>query len=440
MLLEQLLTKVAVIGAAGKMGRGIALLLLQQMASLAAKTASNNYRLYLIDTNEIALFELKHYFQSELTRYAEKKINQLRRLYVDHPDLVSNSEIITAFVNNALQIIQLSTALIDSQHASLIFEAIAEDLSIKVAVLKACREVNRSDSYYFSNTSAIPIGILSHQAGLNDRLVGLHFYNPPAIQKLVEVVFLEDSASTIRQLTQELATLLEKKVVFSNDIPGFIGNGYLIREVITAFQMAKKLAKNKNIPLEQAIYLVNVVTQKLLIRPMGIFQLIDYVGIDICKNISNIMRTYLRDDQLHDELLEKMCEANRLGGQDQDGSQKDGFFHYQHHEINKVFSLQTNSYQPVLSATDVEAMLGGLPSEIPQWKMGKHQLQPYFKSLLQLDSLGAVAAKDFLFNLEQIGNTLLEQNVVEDIDSFDTVLKEGFHHLYGVAEIKSWIK
>src|ERR1700733_10286349 len=106
MQLDQALTKVAVIGAAGKMGEGISLLLFQEMARSEAEkygaVGTGKYRLYLIDTKEETLVGLRHYLRLQLTKYAEKNINQVRKYYKENQALISNEEIIQAFVEGAM--------------------------------------------------------------------------------------------------------------------------------------------------------------------------------------------------------------------------------------------------------------------------------------------------------------------------------------------------
>ena len=100
-----------------------------------------------------------------------------------------------------------------------------------------------------------------------------------------------------------------------------------MRDALYGISEAEKLAKISS--LAEAIYIINKVTQDFLIRPMGIFQLIDYVGIDVCQYIMSVMNPYLPDEDLHSDLLDKMMEAGVKGGQNSDGSQKDGFLKYE---------------------------------------------------------------------------------------------------------------
>jgi 3-hydroxyacyl-CoA dehydrogenase len=101
--LSQRLQNVAVIGAAGKMGSGIALLLAKELArtKLTSEGKGKTYRLALIDLNEEALDGLMRYLRSQLLKLAEKSVNDLRQLYADRKDLVENGEMIQEFVGQA---------------------------------------------------------------------------------------------------------------------------------------------------------------------------------------------------------------------------------------------------------------------------------------------------------------------------------------------------
>lgn len=408
--LDQLLTKVAVVGAAGKMGSGIALLLLQEMTRLSI-AGQGNYTLYLIDTNKDALAGLEEYLHNQMTKFAEKN-HAGEKIYV----------------SRALEIIKTTSNLDNAKQAHLIFEAIIEDVDIKAKVLK---DIGNKEAFYFSNTSSIPISVLNEKAHLNHRLIGCHFYNPPAIQRLVEVIPETQGDSRLTELTFELAARMHKIVVESRDVAGFIGNGQFVREILYASQIASGLAEE--IPLVNALMAVNRVTQDFLIRPMGIFQLLDYVGIDVGKKILAIMRHYLEDNSFHDELIEEMVSEGILGGQFADGSQKDGFFQYEKGRIKAIYSLEDKTYVP-LPTTDI---LGNLPEGHYSWKElmkdpdKDKRLLVYFKNLFGMESQGARLSQAFLMKSQEIARQLVADKVARDIEDVDIVMEKGFYHLYG---------
>lgn len=442
MELDQALTRVSVLGASGKMGRGISLLLLQEMARLQAekegRVGTGSYRLHLIDMNESSFSSLRHYLHKQMFKYAEKNINLLRKYFSSNVALVSNEEIILAFVSGAMDLVIFSSEVEAAKDSWLIFEAILEDVKVKGEVFRKIVAKGNQNGLFLSNTSSIPIHILNEQAELNHRLIGFHFYNPPVIQKLLEIIVPNGVNPEFIHLTEQLAKRLQKTIVFSQDVAGFIGNGHMIREIAFASKQVEKLSQEY--PLEQAIYMVNRVTQEWLMRPMGIFQLMDYVGLDVCQHISRMMETYLHDPSLRSSLIDKVLKKGILGGQNTDGTQKNGFFSYNKHLLTGIYNLGKETYIPFTEASWIvtaDRALGGLPKGHLPWKlMQKEQRREeiftrYFENLHQENTLGAQLAKEFLLNSKNISEELLENKIASSSHDIDTVLKNGFYHLYG---------
>lgn len=440
MELDEALKNVAVLGAAGKMGNGIALLLLQEMARLEAEATGNvgsgTFRLTLIDTNETGLIALKKYLRDQLLKYAEKNISTLRKYYAQNASLVSNEEIIDAFVLGGTDLIFFETDVEKAKNSTLIFEAIMEDADLKWRIFSQIDKLAKYRPYYFTNTSSIPIKVLNEQAQLDNRIIGFHFYNPPYIQKLLEIIAPEGLNPQLKILAEELAERLKKTVVHSHDIAGFIGNGHFIREVLFACQKVRALAQEFTLP--EAIWAINRVTLEWLIRPMGIFQLIDYVGIDVVQKICAIMRLYLKDESFHDELIDRMIAARVFGGQHPDGTQKDGFFQYDKHSIKGIYQLEEKKYIPLANLTPrLNAYLGELPTGHNSWKIlhkepqKEEKLRSYFQALFNDHSQGAELAQAFLLKSRNIAQHLVQSGVADRLEDINEVLINGFYHLYG---------
>jgi len=407
-MLEEKLSQVAVIGAAGKMGHGIALILLQQMALLDAKQTGGGFRLTLIDPNEEALQNTRPYFRAQLTRFAEKNINQLRECFRNNPKLVSNEEIVHHFVQGAMDITRWHNEPFQLKDTKLVFEAIVEDLQAKTNLFQELRETCPRDTLFLTNTSSVPIHILAKNSGIEGRLIGFHFYNPPAVQKLVEIV---NPNEALIPFSEDLAKQLGKLTVHSKDIPGFIGNGHFIREVAYACQLAE----------QHPIALIDQVTKQLLLRPMGIFQLIDYVGIDVCARIAKIMREHIPEPNLKVSLLEQMVEKGIIGGQNMDGSQKEGFFQYEdHHPIyESLLPPQKYSWRDLHRDPNAEA-----------------KIKQHFQALWKQDTVESTMAQQFLSHSQAIIHILVDTKVAKSVDDVAMVLKNGFYHLYSPTEIK----
>lgn len=247
---DERLRNVSVIGAAGKMGSGISLLLAQEMAKQKLKSENQDvpYRLNLIDVNELALDGLLKYLRSQLTKAGEKTTVLLRSLYKNREDLVENYDIIDAFVDDAISVVRLGTDLNMVKDSHIIFEAIVEDKDVKVGLLKKVDQLSDKDTVYFTNTSSIPIRVLNQDANLGGRIIGFHFYNPPAVQRLAELITADQTKPELKEMSLELAKRLRKTIVPSNDIAGFIGNGHFLRDGLYAIGEAKKLASEHSLP------------------------------------------------------------------------------------------------------------------------------------------------------------------------------------------------
>ncbi len=440
MQLNDALKHVAVVGAAGKMGRGISLLLLQEMARIEAEAKGavviGGRQLILVDESEENLPDLRKYLQQNLFYYAEKNIISLREYYAANPALTSNEEIIRDFVDGALSLVLFSPDIIEAQNATMIFEAVIEDINIKIEVLKSIAQ--ERGSFYYTNTSSIPISILNKKAELNGHLIGFHFYNPPTVQRLIELIFPPEVNHEARQLGLDLAKRLNKTVIESADVAGFIGNGHFMREIIFACRQAEELSKT--IPFEEGIFLVNRITQDYLVRPMGIFQLMDYVGVDVCQRVLQTMRTYLHDEYFQDTIIDRMVELGAVGGQFADGSQKEGFFRYEHHVPTAVFCMEKRSYRSFYEGQwveDIKRVLGKLPDNWVGWKRlhkdpeAQEKITTYFQQLFEEGTAGSEVAIDFLLKSKEISEQLVSDGVAKNIEDVNTVLQKGFYHLYG---------
>ncbi len=441
--LKEAFKRVAVIGAAGKMGSGISLIILQEMARSEAEASGQSgtgeYRLALIDSNESGLIGLKRYLRSNLTKYAEKQINLLRRYFEKNAALISNEEMVKYFVDGALDIVSTDTELSHAKSANLVFEAIVEDVESKKDLFCNLKKNALSTQFYFTNTSSIPISVLDEAAQLDHRIIGFHFYNPPAIQKLLEIISPTSIDPSLEKMALEIAKRLKKTVVRSHDVAGFIGNGHFIRELHFACKQANQLAQEKQISLAETIYLINFVTQNYLLRPMGIFQVADYVGLDVCHNIMQIMRTYLQDPDLQDNLIEQFLASGIKGGQNSDGSPKNGIFSYENRAIHGVYSLEKKAYIPIKSFEDkigIQKSVGDLSwNSLQNDPDKKEKIKKHLATVCISKTSGALIAQAFLNRSWDIANGLVTEHVADSLEDVNTVLKNGFFHLEGVAEV-----
>ncbi len=209
-----------------------------------------------------------------------------------------------------------------------------------------------------------------------------------------------------------------------------------MRDIIHATSEVEKLEKEHG--FVQAIYMINKVSQEYLVRPMGIFQLIDYVGIDVCSYIMSVMNTYLPNDNIVCPLLNKMLELGIKGGQYSDGSQKDGFLKYEKGKITAIYDIYKKEYIPIETIQpEADAKLGEKPAHTVAWKTTisspnkDQQLEQMFHELHQLNSLGANLAKAYGSKSKAIGKYLVSSGVAKNENDVNTVLTTGFYHAYG---------
>ena len=294
------------------------------------------------------------------------------------------------------------------------------------------------DTYYFTNTSSIPIHTLDRNVELNGRILGFHFYNPPAVQKLLEIIPAENSKKELTDLGMELGKFLEKKRVQSNDIAGFIGNGHFMRDILYACSCVSELSKTYSLP--ESMYMINKVSQDFMIRPMGIWELIDYVGVDVVQKVFTVMGNYIKGETFHHELITHCMNAKIYGGQDAHGFHKDGIFKYKNDKPIALFSLEEKKYISFTEGNWIskcDEKLGHLPSLHQSWKIivkdknKNEKLKNYFKELLSQKTLGAELATKYLFHSKKIAQKLVETKVAKSIDDVNTVLEHGFFHAYG---------
>lgn len=431
------LSNVAVLGAAGKMGSGIVLLTAIEMANLRIAEGKDpgEASLHAIDISPAALNGLMKYLRTQVLKSAEKMTLQLRKWYAPNPKLIENEEVIIQYVNDVLSVVKPTTRMEAAYEAHLVFEAVSENPDLKVKLFSSINQNNPNKPWFLTNTSSIPIGELDEKAGVNGNIIGFHFYNPPAIQKLMEIIPPKTVNPELAEFANQLAKNLKKVIVLSNDVAGFIGNGFFMRDILFAVQQTQKLAEKMS--LADSICALDKISRDYLIRPMGIFQLSDYVGIDVCLFIMGVMDKRL-DETLQCPLFEQLMEHGITGGQFADGSQKDGIFRYGKGRMTGVFDLYSKRYVDIEPlAEKVDAFLGTMPASWQPWKIAikNHSregiLQQYFNELKLMNTPGSELSKSYLIKANKIGQQLVADGVAHKTDDVNTVMTTGFFHAYG---------
>lgn len=435
---DERLRNVTVLGAAGKMGSGILLLTAVEMADLSLKPENKGipYCLNAMDLSQEGLAGLLRYLKVQVTKIAEKKIVWLRKMYADRADLIENEEILNQYVFDVLSLVRPVTKVEVAYESNLIFEAVSENKDLKIKIFTQIDENNPNKPWYFTNTSSVPINLIDEGAKLDGRVLGFHFYNPPAIQKLVELILPKNPDAGMEGFAKDYAVKLKKIIVPSNDYAGFIGNGHFMRDSLHAITEVERL-KNE-MPFVEAVYIVNKVAQDYLVRPMGIFQLIDYVGIDVVQFIMNVMNPFLKDEDLHSNLLDNLIKLSVKGGQNSDGSQKDGFLKYEKGRPIAVFNPNTKEYEAISNYQEkCDAKLGKHPNPKISWKTtirrkDKNQVfAEFFSTMKSIPDFGAQLAMNYGKRSNEIGRLLVSTGVANNEADVNTVMLTGFFHAYG---------
>lgn len=432
------LQNVTVLGAAGKMGSGILLLTAVEMADLSLQPGNKGkaFVLNAMDVSKEGLAGLMLYLRAQVQKIAEKKTVALRKLYADRADLIENEEIINQYIFDVMSIVRPTTRLESAYDSTLVFEAVSENRALKVMILSQIDKNNPEKPWFFTNTSSVPIHLIDEEANLDGRVLGFHFYNPPAVQKLVELIVTDKTNAEMTDFAKEYAKKLGKVVVPSNDFAGFIGNGHFMRDALHGIRTAENLSRE--LPFVEAVYIVNRISQDFLIRPMGIFQLIDYVGIDVVSFIMGVMNPFLPDEDLHSDLLDKMIGLGVKGGQFSDGSQKDGFLKYEKGKPLAIYDPATQTYVAIsLFKEKCDKWLGDIPSSLMPWKAAvkvKDKDQTFgkiFSDMKGMETRGAKLAVEYGQRSNAIGRKLVADKVAFNEADVNTVLLTGFFHAFG---------
>lgn len=432
----QRFNNVAVLGAGGKMGSGILLLSAIEMAFQSLEDNKTARNLYAVEVSENALNNMMSNIKNHIKRYAEKDLANIKNKYSKNNINISESEIQSDFENRVYNTIKPSLTLEAAYSASIIFEAVSENEDLKAKILSQIDQNNKNKPWFFTNTSSVPISVINEKAKLDGRVLGFHFYNPPAVQKLIEIISIKENPTEMVEFSEVLAKNMNKIVVHSNDVAGFIGNGFFMRDAIYGLQVVENLSKE--MPTYEAIYCIDTITRDYLMRPMGIFQLMDYVGIDVVHFILNVMQKYIPNELLTNDLLNLFVNQNVKGGQNADGSQKNGFFKYENGKMTSIWDTKTEQY------IDIEAFkgncinwLGEMPLGIKTWKEilksenRNETISEAFQKMISSNNKGSKYALAYAKNAQFIGNKLFKDNVAHNEEDVNTVMKTGFYHLYG---------
>jgi 3-hydroxybutyryl-CoA dehydrogenase len=194
----------------------------------------------------------------------------------------------------------------DLAAADLMVEAVVEDATVKEEVFRRADELLPAEAVLASNTSSIPIGSLAAATNRPDRVIGMHFFNPVPVLKLVAVVRGHETSDETAEAITELARELGKPPAVANDSPGFVSNRILMPYINEAVW-----ALHDGVAEPEAI---DTIAKLGFAHPMGPLALADLIGLDTCVAIMEVLRDGLGDDRYEPcPLLRNLVDAGKLG-------------------------------------------------------------------------------------------------------------------------------
>lgn len=202
--------------------------------------------------------------------------------------------------------IKTTTEMDAMKDTSIVVEAVTENLDIKLEVFRALDEMTKPDAILASNTSSISITKIAAATKRPDKVIGMHFMNPVPVMKLVEVIrgiaTSEETYQTVRAMSEKLG----KIPLDCNDYPGFVSNRVLMPMINEAiFALYEGVATRESI---------DGIMKLGMNHPMGPLELADFIGLDVCLAILNVLHEGLGDPKYRPcPLLKRYVDAGWLG-------------------------------------------------------------------------------------------------------------------------------
>ena len=192
------------------------------------------------------------------------------------------------------------------EDSDLVVEAATERKDVKFNIFQKLDKICKPETILASNTSSISITEIGSKTNREEKVIGMHFMNPVPIMKLVEVIKGKKTSNKTFETIMDLSKQLDKTPVFVNDAPGFVANRILMPMINEAI-----LTLEQNISGVEEIDTVMILGMS---HPMGPLFLADFIGLDVCLSILNVMHEGFQDEKYAAcNLLKQMVNNNELG-------------------------------------------------------------------------------------------------------------------------------
>ncbi len=274
--------RIGVLGA-GTMGHGIA-----QVAAAAG------YEVILRDINEEAVERGRHSIERNLAKGVQLgKVTAQDR-------------------HESLARIRTTTQLQDLASADLIIEAAPERVELKQELLRECESITSSDCIFTSNTSSLSITEIAKAASRPGHVVGMHFFNPVHIMRLVEIVVGEQTEDSTTEIVRAVALQMKKEPIVVRDVPGFASSRLGVTLGLEAMRMVEQgVASARDIDTAMELGYNH---------PMGPLRLTDLVGLDVRLSIAEYLHQKLGSETFRPpEILRRMVREGKLGKKSGEG-------------------------------------------------------------------------------------------------------------------------
>ena len=268
---------IAVIGA-GTMGNGI-----------AHTFAQSGFKVQLIDISEASLKK----GMDTITKNLDRMVAKAKITEADKAETLGN---ITTYTNIEAGV----------EYAGLVVEAATENLDLKLKIFKQLDAACGEDTILATNTSSISITQIGAVTSRPEMVIGMHFMNPVPIMKLVEIIRGYSTSDAVTKIIMDLSKKLGKTPTEVNDYPGFVAN----RILMPMLNESIETLYNGVAGVEE----IDTVMKLGMAHPMGPLQLADFIGLDVCLSILNVMYDGFKNPKYAPcPLLVNMVNAGKLG-------------------------------------------------------------------------------------------------------------------------------